>query len=123
VWTKPQVGEKAKAVLVWIYVSLVITAIKKRTLIFDQGGGFALGNTANPAYHGARLADDQDVVVVSMNYRLNILGFPGAPGLPDQNLGLLDQRLAVEWIRDNVAAFGGDPKRITLFGESAGKIT
>jgi cholinesterase len=75
--------------------------------MFDQGGGFALGNTASPAYNGARLAEDQDVVVVSMNYRLNILGFPGAPGLPDQNLGLLDQRLAIEWVRDNIGVFGG----------------
>ncbi|KAF2422167.1 alpha/beta-hydrolase, partial [Tothia fuscella] len=103
VWTKPGSGEKAKAVMLWVY-----------------GGGFAIGYTASPTYDGARLAAEQDVVVVSMNYRLNILGFPGAPGLPDQNLGLLDQRLAVEWVRDNIAAFGGDPKRITLFGESAG---
>lgn len=103
VWNKPQAGAPAKAVLIWIY-----------------GGGFALGNTASPSYNGARLAAEEDVVVVSMNYRLNIFGFPGAPGLSDQNLGLLDQRLAVEWVRDNIASFGGDPKRITLFGESAG---
>jgi cholinesterase len=55
-----------------------------------------------------------------MNYRLNILGFPGAPGLKAQNLGMLDIRASVEWVRDNIAAFGGDPKRISIFGESAG---
>ena len=103
VWTKPQVGEKAKAVLIWIY-----------------GGGFGSGNTNNPTYNGARLANEEDVVIVSINYRLNIFGFPKAPFLPDLNLGLLDQRLAVEWVRNNIAAFGGDPKRITLFGQSAG---
>lgn len=53
------------------------------------------------------------------SYRLNVFGFPGLPGMA-QNVGLLDQRLAVEWARDNIAAFGGDPTRITLFGQSAG---
>lgn len=65
------------------------------------------------------LADENDVVVVSPNYRVNIFGFPGAPGL-QQNVGLLDQRMALEWTRDNIAAFGGDPSRIAVFGQSAG---
>ncbi|KAF1815958.1 alpha/beta-hydrolase [Eremomyces bilateralis CBS 781.70] len=103
VWTKPQAGEKKKAVMIWIH-----------------GGGFNTGSGASPVYNGARLANDQDVVVVSMNYRLNIFGFPSAPDLAAQNLGLRDQRLAVEWARDNVKAFGGDPDRMILFGESAG---
>jgi cholinesterase len=55
-----------------------------------------------------------------MNYRTNIFGFPGNPELSDSNLAFLDQRLALEWVYKNVAAFGGDTKRITLFGESAG---
>lgn len=55
------------------------------------------------------------------SYRINIFGFPGLPGM-DQNVGLLDQRLAIEWTRKNIAAFGGDPNRITIFGESAGGI-
>ena len=59
------------------------------------------------------------MVFVNFNYRLNIFGFPGAPGLT-QNLGFLDQRMAIEWVRDNIQAFGGDPSRITIFGQSAG---
>ncbi|KAI6796835.1 cholinesterase [Hortaea werneckii] len=102
VWTKPQSGSKKKPVLVWIY-----------------GGGFNTGGTNNTAYNGQHWADEEDVVFVNFNYRLNIFGFPGAPDLT-QNVGLLDQRLAIEWVRDNIAAFGGDPKQITIFGESAG---
>jgi len=83
VWTKPQTGEKKKAVMVWIY-----------------GGGFGSGGTNNHAYNGARLADEHDVTVVSINYRTNIFGFPRGDFLPDQNLGLLDQRVGVEWVRD-----------------------
>ena len=81
--------------------------------------GFSTGNTNNPTYDGSVLADENDVVVVSVNYRTNIFGFSGAPD-QTQNVGLLDQRLALEWVRDNVAAFGGDPHRITVFGQSAG---
>ncbi|KAF2667758.1 alpha/beta-hydrolase [Microthyrium microscopicum] len=101
VWSKPQTGDKKKAVMIWIL-----------------GGGFSLGETS--IYDGALLAEAEDVVVVSMNYRTNMFGFPGAPGIPDQNVGLLDQRLAVEWARDNIAQFGGDPTKMIIFGESAG---
>jgi carboxylesterase type B len=103
VWTMPQVGEKKKAVLLWIF-----------------GGGFAAGDSSDPGEVGAKFAKQQDVVIVSFNYRNNIFGFPGAPNLPDMNPGILDMRMAVEWTRDNIENFGGDPSRITLFGESAG---
>ncbi|CZT49302.1 related to acetylcholinesterase precursor [Rhynchosporium secalis] len=102
VWTKPQSGEKKKAVLLWIH-----------------GGSFNTGTSNIRAYNGYHLADTQDIIIVSINYRLNIFGFPGAPGITN-NFGLLDQRLAIEWTRDNIHSFGGDPKRITLAGESAG---
>lgn len=59
---------------------------------------------------------------MTINYRLNIFGFPTAPGIVYQNPGLLDQRLAMEWVRKNIGVFGGDANRITLFGESAGGI-
>jgi cholinesterase len=84
VWTKPQEGAKSKAVMIWIY-----------------GGGFGSGKSSTPTYNGARLAEEHDVIVVSVNYRVNIYGFPRAfiPGA-DLNPGLLDQRAGVEWARD-----------------------
>lgn len=85
IWTRPQLGEKKKAVLFWVH-----------------GGGFSSGSQAHPVYNGAKLANDHDVVVVLINYRLNIFGFPGADFL-DTNLGLSDLRLAVEWARDKYA--------------------
>lgn len=105
VWTKPQAGEAKKAVLVWIY-----------------GGAFLQGNSDAPQYNGQFFADQEDVVLVSFNYRLNVFGFPGMPNVT-QNLGLLDQRLAIEWVQNNIEAFGGDASRITLFGQSAGSAS
>ncbi|KAJ5238356.1 hypothetical protein N7468_002975 [Penicillium chermesinum] len=101
VWTKPE-PPKLKPVLLWIH-----------------GGRFEVSGAHGPYYDGESLAADHDVVVVTINYRLNIFGFSGAPGLP-QNVGLLDQRMAVEWVHQNIKAFGGDPDRITIFGSSAG---
>jgi cholinesterase len=105
IWTKPQIGDSKKAVLVWIY-----------------GGAFTSGSSDSSAYNGQHIVEQEDVILVSFNYRLNVFGFPGTPNAT-QNLGLLDQRLAVEWVRDNIAAFGGDPSRITLFGQSAGSAS
>ena len=102
VWTKGKVLNRTKGVLVWFH-----------------GGRFTIGDTNTPFYNGEYLADAQDIVVVTVNYRLNIFGFSGAPGAP-LNEGLLDQRKAIEWVRDNIAAFGGDPVRITIMGQSAG---
>ncbi|CZR66009.1 related to acetylcholinesterase precursor [Phialocephala subalpina] len=101
VWTKPKPGQKMP-VLLWLY-----------------GGSYQIGTSHASVSSGQHLADTETAVVVSINYRLNIFGFPGLPGHP-QNVGLQDQRLAVEWVRDNIAAFGGDPDRITLVGQSAG---
>ncbi|KAJ7016915.1 carboxylesterase [Mycena alexandri] len=94
----------------------------KAVMVFFYGGRFAIGGTNNSFYNGQYLADSEDVVVATVNYRTNIFGFPGAPG-EIQNLGLLDQRLALEWVRTNIAEFTGDPARITIFGQSAGGVS
>jgi len=111
VWTPGLDG--ARPVLVWIH-----------------GGGFVGGSGASALYNGDRLAARGDVVVVTINYRLGILGFLSHPGLADPdaggatgNWGLLDQVAALAWVRDNIAAFGGDPDRVTIFGESAGGMS
>lgn len=87
--------------------------------MFFRGGRFTIPGPHSPFYNGQYFADNEDVVVVTINYRLGIFGFPGAPGI-EQNAGLLDQRLAVEWVHENIAGFGGDPTRIVIFGQSAG---
>jgi cholinesterase len=86
-------------------------------MVWIYGGGFQDGSTNSAFYNGRVFADKQDVVLVSMNYRTNVFGFPGLPGADAaQNPGLMDQRLAIEWVRDNIEAFGGDKERITIFG-------
>lgn len=112
VWT-PKTSKDAKLpVMVWIY-----------------GGGFQAGATSEPRQDGERLAH-KGVVVVSMNYRLGIFGFFSHPALTKEsphhasgNYGLLDQAAALQWVRKNIAAFGGDPQNVTIFGESAGSFS
>jgi para-nitrobenzyl esterase len=109
VWT-PGPGGGARPVLFWIH-----------------GGAFYAGSAAEPFYHGGALAAEQDIVVVSANYRLGVLGgFVYLNELGDErlsesaNVGLLDLVLALEWVRDNIEAFGGDPGCVTIAGQSAG---
>ncbi|KAM3875345.1 cholinesterase-like [Diretmus argenteus] len=91
-------------------------------LVWIYGGGFITGTSSLDMYDGRFLSRAEGVVVVSMNYRLGALGFLSLPENKNirGNAGLLDQRLALHWVANNIAAFGGDPSKVTLFGESAG---
>jgi para-nitrobenzyl esterase len=90
-------------------------------MVFIHGGAFVNGNSAVPIYEGSAFARD-GVVLVSINYRLGAYGFALLPDAPP-NRGLLDQIAALEWVRDNISAFGGDPENVTIFGESAGAMS
>ncbi|WP_285746594.1 carboxylesterase family protein [Lentzea sp. NBRC 105346] len=87
-------------------------------MVWIQGGAYTFGMSGLPEYDGLTLARD-GVVLVTFNYRVGIEGFVQIPGAP-ANRGLLDQVAALEWVRDNIRAFGGDPDRVTIFGQSAG---
>ncbi|XP_035289075.1 acetylcholinesterase-like isoform X1 [Anguilla anguilla] len=104
-WAPAPPAPRNLSVMVWIY-----------------GGGFYSGSSSLDVYDGRYLAHAERVLVVSMNYRVGALGFLALPGSPDApgNVGLLDQRLALRWVQENVRFFGGDPRRVTIFGESAG---
>ncbi|MFI1051718.1 carboxylesterase/lipase family protein [Streptomyces griseoruber] len=90
-------------------------------MVFVHGGGFVAGSTRSAMYDGSAFARD-GVVLVTLNYRLGIAGFLDIPGAP-ANRGLLDVVAALRWVRENIAAFGGDPHNVTLFGQSAGATT
>ena len=98
-------------------------------LVYFYGGGFVAGDASEPRYDGASMAK-QGIVAVTVNYRLNIFGFFAHPELSAEssykgsgNYGLLDQNAALQWVQKNIAAFGGDPAKVTIAGESAGSIS
>ena len=111
IWKADDGAERRKPVMVWVH-----------------GGGFEIGGTADPGYDFLNFVkENPGVVVVSIAYRLGVLGFLHLSHLPDggeypdaQNLGLMDQMAALKWVGGNIAGFGGDPDNVTIFGESAG---
>ena len=111
VWKADDKSDARKPVIVWIH-----------------GGAFEIGSTAEPREDGtAYIQENPDIVFVSIEYRLGVFGFLHLSHLPDgkdypdtQNLGLMDQMMALKWIHENIALFGGDPDNVTIIGESAG---
>jgi carboxylesterase type B len=90
-------------------------------MFYIHGGAFLAGTGANPEYDGGNLVSRGDVVVVTINYRLGVFGFLSLDDNSTRgNYGIADQVIALDWVRANIAAFGGDPDRITVFGQSAG---
>ena len=109
IWT-PGLDDRQRPVMVWLH-----------------GGGFENGSGSSPAYEGVNLANRGDVVVVTINHRLNAMGYlylaelEGGDAYPDSgNVGNLDMIMALEWVRDNIANFGGNPENVLIFGESGG---
>ncbi len=111
IWKADEAPDKKKPVMVWIY-----------------GGAFDVGGTTDPQYDCHKfIQENPEVIVVTVTYRVSFFGFLHLSHLPDgkdypdaQNLGLLDQLKALKWVHENIAAFGGDPDNVTLWGESAG---
>ena len=113
IWTPKEIS-KPLAVMIWIH-----------------GGAFISGSSSEPFYSGNTLSDVGNVIVVTLNYRLGILGFFTSDYLKEEdaahptsgNYGLLDQNMAIKWVNENISNFGGDPSNITIFGESAGSMS
>ena len=111
IWKADEKGTQKKPVMVWIH-----------------GGAYELGATPEPREEGTSFVQENpDIILVSIEYRLNALGFLRLSHLPDgadypdaQNLGLMDQLAALKWVHENIAGFGGDPDNVTIFGQSAG---
>jgi len=114
IWTKGINDGKKRPVMVWLH-----------------GGGYSAGSGQElPAYDGTNLCEKGDLVIVSLNHRLNVLGFLNLSTFGEKyaqsgNVGLLDLIAALQWVKDNIASFGGDPSNVTIFGQSGGggKVT
>jgi para-nitrobenzyl esterase len=120
---EPAPGEDCLVLNVW---TPAIDGHKRPVLFYNHGGGFATGSAGSIAQDGGQLAANHDVVVVASNHRLGIMGYlaldeiGGDAYAGSGNVGMLDIVAALRWVHDNIAAFGGDPHNVTVFGESGG---
>jgi para-nitrobenzyl esterase len=120
----PYEGEDCLVLNIW--TPAVGDGRKRPVMFWCHGGGFATGSGSAPGYDGANLARRGDVVVVTVNHRLNVLGFTdlqefgGSEFAQSGDVGMLDIVHALEWVRDNIARFGGDPNTVMIFGQSGG---
>ena len=121
----PYEGDSEDCLYLNVFAPRAQAAAPRPVLVWIHGGGFVFGTGKD--YDGTVLAERGDCVVVTFNYRLSSWGFLHLAGLDpsvaDTNVGVRDQVAALEWVRDNIAAFGGDPDRVTLVGESAGGMS
>jgi para-nitrobenzyl esterase len=121
-----EVGNESENCLVLnVYTPEASPRRKRPVMVWLHGGGFAIGSAGDPQYDGRALAHKGDVVVVTINHRLNALGYLYLGALHDDfadsgNVGQLDIILALQWVHDNIAAFGGDAGNVTIFGQSGG---
>jgi para-nitrobenzyl esterase len=129
IFRDPGISEDCLYLNVWVPASAATEKSKLPVMVWIYGGGFVSGAASEPRQDGTNLAKE-GVVVVSINYRLGIFGFFAHPELATEsprksagNYGLLDQTAALGWIKRNIAAFGGDPGNVTIFGESAGSFS
>jgi para-nitrobenzyl esterase len=122
----PDVPDREDCLVLDLYTPGVNDGRKRPVMVWLHGGGFARGSASTPVYRGTNLAKRGDVVVVGVNHRLNALGYTylgdlGGPEFADSgNVGMLDIVQALQWVRDNIAQFGGDPNTVMIFGESGG---
>ena len=125
-WNVPMpVSEDCLSLNIWVPAK----AKNAPVLFWIHGGALLTGSSREPLYDGRKLAE-RGVIVVSINYRLGVLGYLAHPGLSGEsqahvsgNYGLLDQIAALHWVKNNIVAFGGDPARVTIAGESAGALS
>jgi para-nitrobenzyl esterase len=116
-------GEDCLVLNVW---SPALDTAKRPVLVWLHGGGFSAGSGSSSWYDGVNMASKQDVVVVTINHRLNVMGYlylgdlGGGEFADSSSAGMLDCVLALQWVKDNIERFGGDPSRVLIFGESGG---